>query len=137
MQWYLDVLKKYAVFHGRARRQEFWMFTLISFLISVVLSILDNILGTRAEGTGTGLLAGLYSLAVLLPSIGVTIRRLHDTNRSGWWILIGLVPCVGWIILLVFCATAGVPGENQYGPDPKAGNGNGYPGPAPGQAPTA
>jgi uncharacterized membrane protein YhaH (DUF805 family) len=117
MQWYLAVLKNYAGFSGRARRQEFWMFVLVNFVISVVLSILDAIIGTQTSGVG--LLSGIYALAVLIPSIAVAIRRLHDTDRSGWWILIGLVPCVGFIILIVFYAMEGVRGDNQYGPDPK------------------
>ncbi|TWD83800.1 uncharacterized membrane protein YhaH (DUF805 family) [Kribbella amoyensis] len=119
MQWYTEVLKKYVVFTGRARRKEYWMFTLFSVIISIVLSIVDGLIGTRND-TGTGLLSGLYSLAVLLPTLGVTVRRLHDTNRTGWWILIGIVPIIGWIVLIVFLATEGNAGDNQHGPDPKA-----------------
>ena len=118
MQWYLAVLKNYAGFSGRARRQEFWMFVLVNFVISIVLSIIDLAIGTRTN-SGVGLLSTIYSLAVLIPSIAVAFRRLHDTDRSGWWILIGLVPCVGFIILIVFYAMEGNRGDNQYGPDPK------------------
>jgi uncharacterized membrane protein YhaH (DUF805 family) len=118
MQWYLAVLKNYAGFSGRARRQEFWMFVLVNFVISLVLGIIDAVIGTRTD-SGLGLLGAGYSLAVLIPSIAVAIRRLHDTGRSGWWILIGLVPCVGFIILIVFYAMEGNRGDNQYGPDPK------------------
>lgn len=82
MHWYLDVLKKYAVFHSRARRQEFWMFVLINWIITLVLSVIERALHLTTA-TGNGPLTGLYSLAVLLPAVGVTIRRLHDTNRSG------------------------------------------------------
>jgi uncharacterized membrane protein YhaH (DUF805 family) len=120
MQWYTDVIKKYVVFSGRARRKEFWMFVLFNAVISIVLSLIDRIIGTDYGSSGGGVLSTIYSLAVLLPSLGVTWRRLHDTNRSGWWVLIGLIPCVGWIILIVFYATEGVAGDNQYGPDPKA-----------------
>jgi uncharacterized membrane protein YhaH (DUF805 family) len=121
MQWYLKVLQQYAEFTGRARRTEFWMFTLFSAIISVVLGLLDNLLGlTFVPGTLSGWLGLLYSLAVLLPSLGVSIRRLHDTGRSGWWLLIGLVPVVGAIVLIVFCATPGNAGANAHGPDPKA-----------------
>ena len=129
MEWYTTVLKKYVEFSGRARRKEFWMFTLFNVIISAILSIIDRIIGTDyANGSG-GLLNTLYTLAVLLPSIAVGIRRLHDTNRSGWWILIGLIPCIGWIILIVWYATEGVAGQNQYGPDPKAAErGGGFPG---------
>lgn len=127
MQWYTEVLKKYVVFSGRARRKEFWMFALINLAISIVLGILDGILGTRSGGFG--IIGGIYSLAVLLPSLAVSVRRLHDTNRTGWWILIGLIPIVGIIILIVFYATEGAAGDNQYGPDPKAGErAAGFPG---------
>lgn len=121
MNWYLEVLKKYAVFSGRARRKEYWFFTLINVLISIVLAVVDNVLGTFNREAGAGLIGGIYSLAVLIPSLAVTVRRLHDTNHSGWWLLIGLVPCVGAIVLLIFMVTDSTPGENQYGPNPKAG----------------
>jgi uncharacterized membrane protein YhaH (DUF805 family) len=113
MEWYLKVLRQYADFAGRARRKEYWMFTLVSGIISVVLAILDTALMT-------GLLGVLYSLAVLLPSLGVGVRRLHDTGRSGWWLLIGIIPLIGWIVLIVFLATDGERQPNIYGPDPKA-----------------
>ncbi|HZX39236.1 MAG TPA: DUF805 domain-containing protein [Streptomyces sp.] len=113
MHWYLDVLKKYAVFSGRARRQEYWMFTLISAVISIALTIIDNVAGTSP------ILGAVYSLVVLLPGLGVSIRRLHDTDRSGWWLLIALVPFVGVIILIVFLASEGKPHENSHGPNPK------------------
>jgi uncharacterized membrane protein YhaH (DUF805 family) len=125
MQWYLKVLRQYADFNGRARRTEFWMFTLFSIIISIVLGVLDSLLGlTFVDGTTSGWLGMLYALAVLLPSLGVTVRRLHDTSRSGWWVLIGLVPIVGGIVLIVFCAMPGNVGANAYGPDPKAEVGN-------------
>ena len=121
MNWYLDVLKtKYAQFSGRARRKEYWMFFLFNILIAIGLAIVDSITGTMSETAGFGLLGGLYTLAVLVPGIAVTVRRLHDTNRSGWWFLIGLVPLIGFIVLLVFFCRDGTAGENQYGPSPKA-----------------
>lgn len=113
MQWYLKVLKNYVGFSGRSRRMEYWMFMLVNIIISVVLVILDAILETSS------LLNGLYSLAVLLPSIAVTVRRLHDIGRSGWWILISLIPLVGAIILLVFTCLDSEPHDNEYGPNPK------------------
>ena len=119
MNWYLDVLKKYTVFEGRAHRTEFWMFALFNFLISIGLSIIDNVIGTAT--TSGGLLSGLYSLAVLIPALAVGARRLHDTGRSGWWQLIGLLPCVGWIVLIIFYVQDSQPGANQYGPNPKGG----------------
>jgi uncharacterized membrane protein YhaH (DUF805 family) len=121
MQWYLKVLRQYAEFTGRARRTEFWMFTLFSAIISLVLGLLDSLLGTVfVEGTMSGWLGMIYTLAVLLPSLGVSIRRLHDTGRSGWWLLIGLVPFAGAIVLIVFWALPGDAGPNAHGPDPKA-----------------
>ena len=112
MHWYVDVLKKYAVFSGRARRQEYWMFFLFNLIVSIVLSIVDRAIGSNV-------ISLLYTLAVLLPGLGVAVRRLHDTGRSGWWILIALIPLVGTIILIVFLASEGKAEENQYGTNPK------------------
>lgn len=114
MDWYLTALKKYAVFSGRARRKEYWYFVLFSFLISLAFSFIDGFLGLVAQDSGFGLFSGLYSLAVLIPGIAVAVRRLHDTGRSGWWLLITLVPIVGAIVLLVFLASESKPGRNQY-----------------------
>ncbi len=114
MNWYLEVLKKYTVFSGRAGREEYWMFFLFNLIISVVLGIVEAVAG------GPGVLGGLYALAVLIPGIAVSVRRLHDTNRSGWLLLIGLVPLIGGIIFLVFMVQDSQAGENQYGPNPKA-----------------
>ena len=118
MKWYLEVLKKYAVFRGRARRQEFWYFTLFSMLISIGLIIIDAIYGFTF-GPGLSVLTLLYSLGIWCPSIAVGMRRLHDTNRSGWWTLLYLLPFIGTLILIVFFATDGTPGQNSYGPSPK------------------
>lgn len=121
MNWYLQVLRKYADFSGRARRKEYWFFVLFNVLISIVLAFVDAAIGIKsAEGDNLGLLGTLYSLAVLIPSIAVTVRRLHDTGRSGWYVLLGLIPCVGGIILLVFTIEEGYSGENEYGENPKA-----------------
>ena len=118
MDWYIGVLKKYVVFQGRARRKEYWMFFLFNLLISIGLGIVDAFAGTTADGVGV--LGALYALGVLLPSIAVSIRRLHDTDRSGWWCLIGFVPIIGTIVLLVFFVLDGTPGDNRFGPNPKA-----------------
>src|SRR5436190_1392454 len=115
MNWYVSVLKKYTVFSGRARRQEYWMFTLFSVIISIVLSTIDS----QLLKASPGILSSIYSLAVLLPSLAVTARRLHDTGRTGWWMLISLVPVVGWIIIIVFLVQDSQSGDNQYGPNPK------------------
>jgi uncharacterized membrane protein YhaH (DUF805 family) len=121
MHWYLDVLKsKYAQFSGRARRKEYWLFLLFNMLVSIGLVIVDGITGTLDEEAGIGLLSGLYSLAVLVPAIAVTVRRLHDTDRSGLWLLIVLLPLIGAIVMLVFLCQDGTKGENQFGPSPKA-----------------
>ncbi|MCJ1676986.1 DUF805 domain-containing protein [Streptomyces sp. APSN-46.1] len=114
MNHYTDVLKKYATFSGRARRQEYWMYTLFNVGIIIVLAILDAVLSTGP------LLVGIYVLAVFLPSLAVTVRRLHDLGKSGWWYFISLVPFIGGIWLLVLTATAGQQQPNEYGPDPKA-----------------
>ena len=119
MHWYVDVLKKYAVFSGRAQRQEYWMFTLFNIIITLVLFIIAGVIATALEIAAAGLLPNLYTLAVLLPGIAVTVRRLHDTGRSGWWLLIAFVPFIGAIVLLVFYVQDSQPGENQFGPNPK------------------
>lgn len=119
MNWYLEVLRKYAVFDGRARRKEYWYFFLINTVISIFLAFIDSFTGTVSEDVGIGLLDGLYALAVLIPGTAVTVRRLHDTDRSGWWILIGLIPVIGGIALLVFMVLDSTPGDNQYGPNPR------------------
>jgi len=119
MNWYLEVLKKYADFNGRARRKEYWMFFLFNIIISIALIIVDGILGTSAAPGAMGLFGAIYLLALLIPGIAVAVRRLHDTGRSGWWILIGLVPFVGGIILIVFLVQDSTPGDNQFGRNPK------------------
>jgi len=121
VNWYLAVLKKYAVFDGRARRQELWYFFLFDILIQLVLTIIDGFAGTLRREFALGMYSGLYMLAVIIPRLAVTVRRLHDTNRSGWWLLLAFVPVGGAILLLVFCALDSQPGENQYGPNPKQG----------------
>jgi uncharacterized membrane protein YhaH (DUF805 family) len=109
MKWYIEVLKKYIVFEGRARRQEYWVFVLINFVISVILALLSF-----------GALETLYGLAVFLPSIAVSFRRLHDTDRSGWWLLLGLIPLLGALVLIYFFVQDSTPGTNQYGSNPKS-----------------
>ena len=116
MDWYLQALKKYAVFEGRARRKEYWFFVLFSVIGSIVLAFLDAMIGTIDLDTGVGMLSGIYSLAILIPSIAVAVRRLHDTDRSGWWLLISLIPLIGTIALLVFLLQGGTPGPNRFGP---------------------
>lgn len=119
MNWYLAVLKKYAVFEGRARRKEYWFFVLFNLLITLGLTMIDGVTGTLDPRGGVGLLSGLYTLAVIIPAIAVSVRRLHDTDRSGWWFLIAFIPVIGPIVLLVFMALDGTPGDNRFGPNPK------------------
>jgi uncharacterized membrane protein YhaH (DUF805 family) len=123
VSWYLEALKKYAVFSGRARRMEYWYFVLFNVIVAFVLALIDALLGTTTGVSSFGLLSGLYSLAVLIPTLAVLVRRLHDIDRTGWWILINLIPLVGTIVLLVFALMPGTPGSNQYGPDPKQATG--------------
>jgi len=117
MSWFIAVLKKYATFSGRACRSEYWYYVLFYLLISIVLSLMDGILG--ADPQGGGVLGALFALGTLLPTIGVGVRRLHDIGRSGWWLLIGLVPLVGGLVLLWFAVKDSDPGDNAYGPNPK------------------
>ena len=119
MNWYLAVLKKYTVFDGRAHRSEFWFFLLINVIIDIIFGVIDGATGTFDAEYGMGLLGLIYALAVFLPGLAVTMRRLHDTDRSGWWILIALVPCAGLIVLLVFLTMDSSPGENRFGANPK------------------
>ncbi|MBV7508948.1 DUF805 domain-containing protein [Bacillus sp. sid0103] len=114
MEWFMKVLKDYAIFSGRARRKEYWMFHLVNVVIGLVLVILSNISVLFA------IITGLYYLAIFIPSLAVTVRRLHDTGKSGAWFLISFVPLVGGIILLIFTCTDSQPVDNQYGPNPKA-----------------
>src|SRR6056297_179549 len=107
ISYYLEVLKEYDEFRGRVSRKKFWMFVLVSAIVSILL-IFINI--------GVFL---VYSLLVILPSLGVTVRRLHDTNRSGWFLLLEFIPLIGGIYLMILCVEEGTHGENEYGKNPK------------------
>ena len=119
MNWYLKVLKQYVDFNGRARRKEYWMFILFNAIFASAAMVLDNVLGIAMEGIGYGPLYGLYVLALIIPSIAVGVRRLHDIGKSGWMMLISLIPLIGGIWLLVLFVTDGNLGENEYGANPK------------------
>ncbi len=121
MNYFLAALKKYAEFSGRARRSEYWFFVLFYILIFIGLAIVEGILGLSSKTSGLGLLTGLYSLGMLIPSLAVSVRRLHDTDRTGWWVLIAFVPLIGAIVLLVFYVQDSQAGENRFGPNPKEG----------------
>lgn len=114
-KWFMTaVMNHYADFNGRARRKEYWRFVLIQFVVSIVLSIIDSIIGIQ-------ILSGIWGLALLCPGVAVGIRRLHDIGKSGWWMLVALVPLLGAIYLIYLLVQDSQPGDNQYGPNPKAG----------------
>ena len=119
MNWALEPLKKYAVFEGRARRKEYWYFALFYLLAMIATTIVDMMTGMYSQTLEIGVLSGILVLAIFVPSLSVTVRRLHDTDRSGWWVLIGLIPIIGAIVLLVFMALDSQPGANRFGPNPK------------------
>ncbi|HEX5129221.1 MAG TPA: DUF805 domain-containing protein [Usitatibacter sp.] len=113
MNWFMIALKKYAVFSGRARRKEFWMFVLFYFIFAVVAAVVDSMIGVPVLGM-------VLMLGLLVPSFAVGARRLHDIGKSGWWQLLVFLPLVGAIILIIFWVMDSNPGDNQYGPNPKA-----------------
>ena len=144
MEWATLPLKKYAEFEGRSRRKEYWMYVLLLIVVGIVIGVVERALGLAALVGPYGPITALFMLATLVPSLAVGVRRLHDTNRSGWWLLIGygplilslllpllgmagiglamivpLIALVGFIVLLVFMVLEGTRGPNQYGPDPK------------------
>lgn len=119
MSWYLEVLRKYAVFTGRARRKEYWFFVLFNIIFLLILTFVDRAIGTYNMQSGVGVLTSIYWLAVLIPGIAVAVRRLHDIGRSGWWLLIVFIPAIGPLILLVMMLFNSQPGPNAYGPNPK------------------
>jgi uncharacterized membrane protein YhaH (DUF805 family) len=109
--------RKYVVFTGRARRSEYWWFTLFFFVAIIVASIIDAVvLGT--ESTSVGPIYTIVALGCFLPSLAVGVRRLHDLDKSGWWLLIGIIPIVGAIILIIWFVKQGTTGDNKFGPDP-------------------
>ena len=116
MKWYLEVLKKYAVFQGRARRKEYWYFSLFNLIFILLLTWIDALSNSNPNDVGP--LPLIYLLAMLIPSLAVTVRRLHDINKSGWWVLLYFIPVLGDIVLFIFTVLKGTPGDNRYGPDP-------------------
>ena len=121
MEWAILPLKKYADFTGRARRKEFWMYVLLNIGIIIVTSILDGMAGMSGNIGGVyGPITAIAALGLLIPSIAVSVRRLHDTDRSGWWLLLAFVPFIGGLVLLVFYILEGTRGTNRFGTDPLA-----------------
>ncbi|GAB7023266.1 DUF805 domain-containing protein [Salidesulfovibrio brasiliensis] len=117
MKWFIKVVKNFAVFKGRASRREYWMFILFFILFSLVLAFIDGLIGTFDPVSGFGLLSGLFALLMLLPNIAVTVRRLHDTGRSGLWALAFVIPILN-LVLFIFMLLPSSYGDNKYGPDP-------------------
>jgi uncharacterized membrane protein YhaH (DUF805 family) len=117
MHWYMRAVSKYAHFGGRAHRMEYWMFVLVDVSIATALWLVAVTLGLKTGGMTS--LSGLYGLGLMIPRLAACVRRLHDTGRSGWWLLIALVPIIGAIALLVMLAQDGNAGANEYGPNPK------------------
>ena len=111
------VTKKYVNFSERARRKEYWLYTLCYTIVYTIIMYIDVSVGTISE-TGIGTISSIFAIAMLLPSLGVLVRSLHDTNRSGWWILILLIPLVGIIWMIVLCCLQGTSGRNRFGEDP-------------------
>lgn len=116
--WASMPFRKYGVFSGRARRKEYWLFTLFNFIVGFSLGAIEGALNI-APGTEESLLLSVYTLIVLIPSLAVSVRRLHDTNRSGWWCWLWMIPVIGALILLLFSVQEGTDGENEYGPNSK------------------
>lgn len=114
MDYYFSVLEKYDVFQGRARRAEYWYFVLYNLLISMAIGIIGTMFDDQTKG-----LSNLYALIVFLPSLALDVRRLHDVGKSAWWLLLLLIPVIGWIWLFVLYLTDSQPGANKYGPNPK------------------
>jgi uncharacterized membrane protein YhaH (DUF805 family) len=130
MEWMILPLKRYAQFSGRSRRREFWMWVLFNWTVAIGLAVIDTLIGFGGTSAVTGPMGAAYSwysngplsliwmLATFIPNLSVSIRRLHDIDKSGWWLLILLVPLVGFIALVVFQCVEGTRGANRFGPDP-------------------
>ena len=125
MNWYLKALKKYAEFSGRATRQEYWIFVLFNLVFSSAATWLDRLLGVTYAGD-YGFINSLYTLVLFIPGLAVTVRRLHDTSKSGWFLLLFFIPLIGWIWIIIVLATAGDKGSNKYGADPQESNSDGF-----------
>lgn len=122
MNYFIDALKNYATFSGRATRSQYWYFVLISSLIYIALIVVDLITGTYNEEAGIGLLSAIFTIALFIPNLAILVRRLHDTNRTGWWLFILLIPIIGFIVLLIFLCIDSKE-DNKYGVNPKGNNG--------------
>ncbi|MFI3239485.1 MAG: DUF805 domain-containing protein [Bacteroidales bacterium] len=117
MKWFLKCMKNYANFNGRARRKEYWMFILVYAILTILLLSLDEMLFGSIELATP--ISSLFALALLIPSLSVGVRRLHDIDKTGWWYLLYLIPIIGWIWLIILHIIDGTKGANKYGDDPK------------------
>lgn len=118
--------QNYVTFSGRARRSQYWFFVLFNLIGSIVFGVIDGALFTSVDHatgvvTNAGVLGTIFSLVIFLPALSVAVRRLHDLEKSGWWVLINFIPLVGWVIFIVWAATKGTVGDNRFGADPLAG----------------
>jgi uncharacterized membrane protein YhaH (DUF805 family) len=118
VNYYFAAFRKYTVFNGRATRSEYWYFTLFNILVVGVFGLIDQVMGTFNFDASYGPLSAIYTLAMILPGLGVSIRRLHDTGRSGWWFMITIIPVVGLLVFLYFALLDSDPNPNQYGESP-------------------
>jgi len=126
MNYYIEcITKKYFQFRGRASRKEFWMFFLINFIIVLLIGMIEGAITGQPKQNST--LLTIYSLLLFFPYLAATVRRLHDTDKSAWWLLLCFLPIIGAIILLIFLITKGTPGPNRFGPDPLTSNENNFP----------
>jgi len=122
LDWMTMPLKRYTDFSGRSRRKEYWSFVLGVFIAAVVLGIVEGILGLSGMVGGVyGPLTTIFLLAIIVPSIAVQVRRFHDQDKSGWFVLLALIPFLGGLAVLVFMCLEGTKGANRFGPDPKGG----------------
>lgn len=120
MDWMMMPLQRYADFSGRSRRKEYWMFVLGVLIAFIVLGLVEGLLGMSGMvGGAYGPLTLILVLAIIIPGIAVQVRRFHDQDKSGWFVLLGLIPLVGGIVVLVFMCLDGTKGDNRFGPDPK------------------
>lgn len=118
MKWYIKCFKLYATFKGRASRKEYWMFFLFNMIFSFIMGFLDGLTGWGIDGK-FGVLTLVYAAIVYIPTLAVTVRRLHDIDKSGWNFFIGFIPVIGWIVLIVYLCMEGTVYVNTYGPQPQ------------------
>lgn len=119
MNYFIEGIKKYAQFHGRARRAEYWNFVLFSIILTLAIALLEASAGMTPDFSRGGVISMLFNIFILIPSLAVGVRRLHDTNTSGWFTFIALIPIIGILVLIFKLAQKGDTGANQYGADPK------------------